>query len=211
MVLVIPGFLCSALSGQAFKGHKVGETAQHFFSVATVAEHNTLTTKYCRDYLANPKVLKAYDRAKAHPDDIRALMLSIDVNGCRDVLSALDGKDIRIDARYANELGKGWAEFHNSRLVVLNFFLKAGAAFEDAVTDIGTELGGAEPTISLVTKQSTVGGLLHERKAVWNVNSLRVQADEVKDYDSGNTEIEVTVSDSEYLKEKEATRPSTIR
>jgi hypothetical protein len=204
------GLLCSAASGQMFKGHKVGESAKQFFSLATMAEHNTLTTQYCKDYLANSKVLKAYDRAKAHPDDDRALLQSRDVDGCRDVQSALDGKDVRVDARYAKELGGGWADFHNSRLVTLRFSVKAGSRFEDVVTDIGKELGGAQPMQSMVTRQSHVGNLLQERSANWNVNNLLVQAEEMKDSEDGDVVV-VTAADSEYFKEKEVTRPSTIR
>jgi hypothetical protein len=204
-------FLCSAASGQVFKGHKIGETAQQFFSIATMAEHNTLTRQYCKDYLANPKVLKAYDRAKTHPGEARALSQSKDVNGCRDVQSALDGKDVRVAARYASELGSGWADFHNSRLIILRLTLKAGTSFEDVVTDVSKELGGAEPRKTLVTRQVAVGGILQERRADWNANDLQVEADEMKDFEYGDMGIAVVVANSEYLKEKEATRPSTIR
>jgi len=211
LIALLLGFLCCVVSSQVFKGHKIGETAEQFFSIARMAEHNTPTTQYCKDYLANPKVLRAYDRAKTHPGDTRALALSIDVDGCRDVQSALGGKGIKVDARYAAELGGGWAEFNNARLVRFKFSLKAGIPFEDVVTDIGKELGGAEPTTSLITRQVVGGGILQERRAVWNVDHLHVQADEVKDYEFGGMEVAVTVAESEYLKEKEATRPSTIR
>jgi len=211
LIAVLLGLHCCAASGQVFKGHKIGETAQQFFSIATMAEHNTPTAQYCKDYLANPKVLKAYDRAKAHPGDARALLQAIDVDGCRDVQAALDGKDVKVDARYANELGSGWANFHNSRLEILSFSVKAGNRFEDVVTDISRELGGAEPSKSMVTRQSNIGGLLQERRANWNVNNLQVQADEVKDFEYGDMGVSVMVTDSEYLKEKEATRPNTIR
>jgi hypothetical protein len=210
ILIALLGFLCCAASGQVFKGHKVGETAQQFFSIATITGRNTLTTQYCKDYLANRKVLKAYDRAKAHPDDARAVLLSADVDGCRDVQSALDGKDVRVGGRYANELGSGWADFHKSRLVILNFSLKAGTPFEDVVTDIGKELGGAEPAKSMVTRQSHVASILQERRATWNASNLHVQADEMKD-ENGDMGIAVTVANSEYLKEKETNRPSTIR
>jgi len=210
LMALLLGFLCSPASGQVFKGHKIGETTQQFFSIAKMTEPNMLTAKYCKEYLANPKVLKAYDRAKTHPDDARALLQLKDVNGCRNVQSALDGKDVRLDAQYATELGSGWADFHNSRLVILSFSVKAGTPFEDVVTDITKELGGAEPTKSMVTRQVVVGGILQERRANWNENNLRVEAAEMKDFEYGETTVAVTVADSEYLKEKEATRPSTI-
>jgi len=211
LVALLLGILCSPASGQTFKGHKIGETAEQFFSIAQMAEHNVLAKQYCKECLANPKVMKAYGRTKSHPDDLHALLLSVDVDGCRGLQSVFDGKDVRVEARYAAELGSGWAEFHNARLVVLNFSVKAGALFDDVVADTVIELGGAEPVKSLVTRQITVGAIVQERKAVWNVSNLRVEADEVKDYEFGNTTVAVTVSDGEYLKQKEANRPSTIR
>ena len=211
LVALLLGVLCCPASSQTFKGHKIGETAEQFFSIARMAEHNVLSKQYCKDYLANPKALKAYDRAKTHPSDVHALVLSIDVDGCRGIQSALDGQDLRVDARYAAELGKGWAEFHSARLVTLNFSVKAGVLFDDVVSDVSKELGGAAPATSLVTRQIAAGAIVQEHRAVWNVNSLRVQADEVKDYEFDETAVAVTVSDREYLKQKQANRPSTIR
>jgi hypothetical protein len=202
--------VCCAASGQTFRGHKIGETAQQFFSVATMTEKNKLTTQYCKEYLANAKVLKAYDRAKARPAAVRAGLLAVDVDGCRDVQAALDGKDVRVGARYANELGSGWAEFHKSQLLILNFTLKPSTPFEDVETDIDQELGGAEPSKSVITRQSSVASILQERRANWNANNLHVEANEMKD-EEGDVGIAVTVADSEYLKQKQANRPSTIR
>jgi len=214
LAALLLGVLCCPAPGQTFKGHKIGETAEQFFSIARMAEHNTLTKQYCKECLANPKVLKAYDRAKSHPSDLRAVLLSVDVDGCRSIQSALDGKDIRVDARYAAELGSGWADFHNARLVRLRLTLKAGTPIEDVVTDVSKELGGAEAVMSLVTRQAAVGGILQERRATWNVNNLQVEADEMRDFEYGDMGVAVVVADSAYLKEKEATReatrPSTI-
>ena len=211
LITVFLSFLCCRASSQAFKGHRIGETAEQFFSIARMAEHNTPARQYCQDYLANPKVLRAYGRVKTHPDDTRAVALAIDVDGCRDVQSALGGQSVKVDARYAAELGGGWAEFNNARLLRFKFSLKKEIPFEDVVTDIGKELGGAESTTSLITRQVEGGAIVQERRAVWSVEHLHVQADEVKDYEFGGTEVAVTVAGSEYLKEKEATRPSTIR
>jgi hypothetical protein len=211
LVALLLAVLCCPARGQTFKGHTIGESAEQFFSIARMSEKSALAKQYCKDYLANPKVLKAYDRAKAHPSDVRALVLAIDVDGCRSIQLALDGKDVRVAARYAAELGAGWAEFHGGRLVALNFSAKAGSAFDDVVADLGKEFGGADPVKSVASRQIAEGALVKERKAVWNVNNLRVAADEVKDYEFGETAVAVTVSDSEYLKQKEANRPSTIR
>ncbi len=210
LTVLFLNFLCCAASGQVFKGHRIGETTQQFFSIATMTERNLHPPQYCKDYLANPKVLKAYNRAKTHPADARAVLVSADVDGCRDVQAAMDGKDVRVGARYANELGNGWADFHASRLLILSFTLKAGIPFEDVVTDISKDLEGAEPAKTMVTRQSSVGSLLQERRANWNANNLRVEADEMKN-EEGDVGITVTVADNEYLKEKEANRPSTVR
>ncbi len=209
LLVLFQCFLSGAALGQVFKGHRLGETAQQFFSIAK-SEHNMLTTIYCKGYLANPKVLKAYERAKAHPDDAHAVLVSADVNGCRDVQAALDGKDVRVGARFATELNNGWAEFYKSRLVILTFTLNAGISFEDVVSDIDKELGGVEPARTTVTRQSRIGSILQERRANWIANNLEIQAEEMKDVDD-DLGISVTVVDSEYLKEKEANRPSTIR
>jgi len=40
----------------------------------------------------------------------------------------------------------------------------------------------------------------------WNANNLQVEADEMKDFEYGDMGVAVVVADSEYLKEKEATR-----
>lgn len=196
------GFLCSTASGQVFKGHKIGETAEQFFSIARMAEHSMLTTQYCKD-LTDPKASKSHRRP------------ALDVNECMKVRSALEGNDVEIGARYAIELGPGGsATFDKSRLVVLIVRLEH-VSWEDVVTDVGRELGGAEPARSVATEQNAFGGTLQERRANWNVNNLAVQADEVRDFRYGNLGVLVTVADSESLKEREATRqatrPSTIQ
>jgi hypothetical protein len=44
-------------SQPTFKEHRIGESAQEFFSIARVAEKNgMLSTDYCRSYLNDPKV-----------------------------------------------------------------------------------------------------------------------------------------------------------
>jgi hypothetical protein len=48
-----------------FKEHRIGETAQQFFSIARVAEKNAmLSTDYCRSYLNDPKVKKTIEKAR---------------------------------------------------------------------------------------------------------------------------------------------------
>jgi hypothetical protein len=210
---------CTAASSQTFKRHKIGETAQDFFSIATMAQNGVLTTQYCKDYLSDPKALKAYDKAQHNIGDIKAITQSADVEGCRKVEQALDGKEVEVGARYASEIGYkeiGVAQvtFRDSKLVSLVFDLKQGTRLEDVVSDINKELGGVEPTMSTVTKQNGFGATLHERKGTWNANNLNVEASEMRDFRYGDMGVLVIVTDSAYFKTKEAerqaNRPSTI-
>jgi hypothetical protein len=82
------------------------------------------------------------------------------------------------------------------------------------VTDINKELGGVEPTMSIDTKQNGFGATLHQRKATWNANNVKVEASEIRDFRYGDMGVLVIVTDSAYFKTKEAehqaNRPSTI-
>jgi hypothetical protein len=206
--------ISSVASSQTFKQHKIGETAQQFFSTATMSEKGILTTTYCKDYLSDPKVLKAYEKAQRDTFDTRSLIQSSDVKGCREVQEALDGKNVEVGARYAAEVGKGSVTFRASKLVVMAFDLEKGTPLEDVITDISKELGGAQVTMSVDTLQNGFGATLQRRKAMWNANNLSVSAREVKDFQFGDLGIFVVVADAEYFKQKEAerqaTRPNTI-
>jgi hypothetical protein len=205
---------CSAASGQTFKRHKLGETAQEFFSIATMAESGGRSARYCKDYLSNPKVLSAYEKAQRNIFDTNAIIRSADVKGCKAVFEALDGKETEVGARYAAEIGKGGVTFRDSKLVSIVFNLSEGTVLEDVVTDISAELGGARPTMSLDTKQNGFGATLQERKATWDVNKMMAVASEMRDFQYGDMGIVVIVADSEYFKKKEAerqaNRPNTI-
>jgi len=197
---------CSAASSQTFKRHKIGETSQEFFSIATMAEKGVLTTQYCKDYLSDAKVLKAYDKAQRSIGDVKAIIQSVDVKGCRDVEEALNGREVEVGARYANEIGQGQVTFRDSKLALMTFSLKAGTLLEDVVTDINKEIVGVEPTMSVDTKQNGFGATLQQRKATWNANNLIVEAGEMKDFRYGSMGVLVVVADSGFFKAKEAER-----
>lgn len=198
---------CSTVSSQTFKRHKIGETVQEFFSIATVAEKGVPTTQYCKDYLSDPNVLKAYDKAQRNIGDYKVIIQSVDVEGCRKVEKALDGQEVEVGARYASEIGKGGeVTFRDSKLALMTFEVKAGTPLEDVVTDINKELAGVEPTMSVDTKQNGFGASLQQRKAAWSTNSLIVDANEMRDFRYGDLGILVIVADSAFFKAKEAER-----
>jgi hypothetical protein len=201
-----------AASSQTFKHHKIGETAEQFFSVATMGESNESTTTFCTRYLSDPKVLKAFEKAQRNTLDLRANNESGYVTGCRDVQDALRGKHVEVGGRYALELGRGTVTFHNSKLVIMAFHVNG--TLEDVITDVTKELGGISPTLSVETLQNGFGATLQQRKALWASNDLTVLASEVRDFQYGDQGITVVVADREYYRQKEAerqaSRPSTI-
>ena len=200
-------------SGQTFKQHKIGETAEQFFSIATMSGKGT-TAQYCKDYLSDPKVSKAYAKSQRNMFDTNAKMQSIDVEGCWKVQQAFEGKEVEIGARYASEVGKGTVTFRSSRLVLMAFDVPQ-APLDDVVTDISKELGDVQPTMSVDTKQNAFGASVQERKATWHANNLTVVANEVRDFRFGNMGVLVLVRDSEYFKQKDterqANRVNTIK
>lgn len=143
-----------------------------------------------------------------------AIIGSRDVTSCREVFEALDGKEVEVGARYATEIGKGSVTFRDSKLVSIVFNLNQGTVLEDVVTDISTEVGGVQPTMSVDTKQNGFGATLQERKATWGVSKVIAVAREMRDFQYGDMGILVIVADSEYFKKKEAerqaNRPNTI-
>ncbi|MGB8783545.1 MAG: hypothetical protein WCD02_10540 [Terriglobales bacterium] len=211
--LVCIVLVCSA-SSQTFKRHKIGESAQEFFSIATMAEKGLPTTQYCKDYLGDPKVLKAYDIAEHSIGDVKAIIQSSDVKGCKAVEEALDGREVEVGARYASEIGQGNVTFRGSQLVMIVFNLEKGTPLDDVVADINKELGGVEPMMNVDTKQNGYGATLSQRKATWNTTNVTVEASEMRSFQYGNMGVLVIVTDSAYLKTKEAerqaSRPSTI-
>jgi hypothetical protein len=192
VALAVCCVFCMPATAQTFKQHKIGETAQEFFSIATFSGSDTRarTTEYCAGKVN-----------------------ALDVQGCTEVQDALHGKDTKVGARYAAEIGKGSATFHGSKLVMM-LFLVEHARFDDVITDITNEIGGTQPVLTADTMQNAFGAKLQARQAVWNSETLRIEAKEAKTFDR-DLGIAVMVADSDYLKHKEAerqdSRPNTIR
>jgi hypothetical protein len=216
VLLLFFGALSEVATSQSFKKHRIGESAQEFFSVATMAENKGKTEEYCRGYLSDPNVMKAYDKWIRGKTDIKALRQSLDVTGCWDVRDAIEGKDIKVGARFASEIGQGDATFHASKLALLNFVVPVGTPMEDVVTDVSEELGHVQPNMSVDTMQNSFGATLQRRRAVWQTDNLIVSVMEMKSFASpGGLGIDVAVADPHFLNKKEenrqASRSNTIR
>lgn len=203
-----------AAMGQTFKKHRIGESAQEFSTVATLRASEGNTSEYCRRYLNDPNVMRAYQKIVKNSTDLRALKQSQYVTGCWDVKDALEGKDVSVGALYATEIGQGNATFHAFKLVVMSFTVPR-TSIEDVVTDITAELGHVEPVMSVQTLENGFGATLQERRAVWQTDTLFVSAAEMKSFEYGSLGIAVEVADKQYLNKKEqerqTNRPNTIR
>jgi hypothetical protein len=189
--------LSITVSSQVFKGHKIGETADDFFSIATVM--GMPTSLYCKQLLSDPKSVAAYDQEKAQADDRafsrKTSYLAADMEGCRQVQAALEGKDVSVHNTRTNGFDAGATSvFRGSRLVTLAFGLKPGTRFEDVVTDISKELGDAAPMRSVVMRQN---GTFQERRANWDVNNLHAEAGEMRDSQHDDLGIAVAITDSQ--------------
>src|SRR5579864_8781651 len=165
-LILLCAFLCGPSWAQVFKGHKVGETAEQFFSTTT-SSLVTVTPSYCKNYLNDPRVMKAYNKLQAMTirDDINALQQSADVDACRAVQDALAGKDSKVPVRSCARSAThpactGDAYFSGSRLVILTFALEPGISFEDVLNDVTNEFRGSKPAMSLVTDQNGFGATL---------------------------------------------------
>jgi hypothetical protein len=210
--LILGAFAC-AQTQPTFKGHQIGETAQQFFTIAQMAEHNgQLTTDYCKWYLSDPKTLQAYEMAQKNNRDLKSMNASSDVKGCRQVQVALDGRDAEVGNRYAHELGSGAVTFHGGKLVALNFS-PANARYDDVVADMTRKLA-AEPKNGQDTYQNAFGGTLVMRNAIWITDRLITRVSEQKSFRYGDLGASVIVGDRAYLDstatQKQASRPNTL-
>jgi hypothetical protein len=103
-----------------FDGHTLGETAETFFSTATMTDVKTATREYCKTLLNDPEALPRYEETKTATD--KKDFLFSDVPGCRAVMAALQGERTQVGARFASELSKGRAQFDAGKLVSLTLF-----------------------------------------------------------------------------------------
>ena len=184
-----------------FKEHRVGESAQEFFSIAKMAEKGgMLSTDYCRSYLEDPKVMKAIEKTKRKGwADQSLLIATMDVEGCNKIRAALAGKDTEIDLRFASEFGTGVAQFVTGHLGSVNFVVKV--PFNDVVEDMTSKMKSA-PQLSVETLQNEVGAIVKQRRAAWKLPNTVVKVIELHSLDGSSIETGVSVSDLELMKRR---------
>lgn len=197
-----------------FKGHRIGETAQQFYSIAKVAEGNQpLALDYCRAFLSNATVIQAEEKAKKDAAFAEKLDSTTDDGACHRVLAALDGKDVRIGNRFAYEFGEegGFVVFHSGRLVVVEFGSKS--SYDDVVADMTKKLGpvGAQ---SQDVYENAFGAKLKGRNVGWSVAGLNAAVIEQRSFQGGDGNVNILVQDSAFAaqttKQREATRPNSL-
>ncbi|MGA2203161.1 MAG: hypothetical protein ABSG40_14465 [Terriglobales bacterium] len=137
----IPLFWASLMFAQSgsdlrFSGHTLGETAETFFSTATMMESREATKDYCKKLLNDPEAMRRYEAARTGINK-KDFLLS-DVGGCKDVMAALRGGRAHVGARFASELGKGSVLFVDGKLA--SFTLLSESSYADAVADMKKRL-----------------------------------------------------------------------
>jgi hypothetical protein len=184
-----------------FKGHRIGESAQEFFSIAKVAEKNgMLSTDYCRSYLNDPKVKKTIDKAKRKSgDDPSSLVATVIAEGCNNVQAALAGQDVEVDARFAVEFDSGQVQFVAGHLASVRFVVKA--SFHDVVEDMTAKLN-VNPQLDVETLQNGVGAIVKPHRAIWTLPNFLVKVFELQSLEGDNTGTEVSVSDPTMIKHR---------
>jgi hypothetical protein len=182
-------------SQPTFKGHRVGEPAQEFFSIAKMADKNgMLSTDYCRSFLDQPKVKKAIEKAqkKGWDDNPSSLAVRIDVEGCNNVRAALAGKDVELDSRFASEFGDdGSMRFIAGHLALMRFVVET--AFNNVVEDMTAKLN-AKPQLDVATVQNRVAGIQKQHRAVWTLPNILAKIAELQSLEGTDIGTEVSVS-----------------
>lgn len=190
-----------------FKEHRIGESAQEFFSIAKMAEKNgMLSTDYCSSYLNDPKVKKAIEKAKKKNaagssfwGGSSVSAATMDVEGCNSIQAALAGQDVEVEARYATEFGSGITRFVAGHLASVIFVAKA--PFNDVVEDMIAKLN-VKPQRDVHTYQNSVGAIVDQRRAMWTLPSTRVKVSELQSVDGESIGTEVSVSDPVMMKHR---------
>jgi hypothetical protein len=184
-----------------FKEHRIGESAQEFFSIARVAEKNgMLSTDYCRSYLNDPKVKKAIEKAKKKGGDATtSLVAKMIVEGCSNIQAALAGQDVEVDVRFAAEFGGGQVRFVAGHLAAARFVVKA--PFSNVVEDMTAKLN-ADPHQDTETLQNSVGAIVKQRRATWALPNLFVKISELQSLEGDDMGTEVSVSDPAMTKHR---------
>jgi hypothetical protein len=184
-----------------FKEHRIGESAQEFFSIAKMAEKNgMLSTDYCRSYLNDPKVKKAIEKAKKKGgDDPSSLVATLDVAGCNNIQAALAGQNVEVEVRFAAEFGSGRAQFVTGHLASVRFVVKA--SFNDVVEDVTAKLN-ANPQLSVDNVQNAVGAILQPHRATWTLPNTLVNVSELHSLEGDIIGTEVSVYDPAMMKHR---------
>jgi hypothetical protein len=184
-----------------FKEHRIGETAQQFFSIARVAEKNgMLSNDYCRSYLNDPKVKKAIEKArKKSADDPSSSVATMIVEGCNNIRSALAGQDVEVDVKFAAEFGSGSVRFVAGRLASVTFVVKA--PFNEVVEDMTAKLN-AKPELDVHTFQNSVAAIVKQHRAMWTLPNTLVKASELQSLEGNSIGTEVSVSDPAMIKHR---------
>jgi hypothetical protein len=184
-----------------FKEHRIGESAQQFFSIARVAEKDgALSTDYCRSYLNDPKAKKAIEKAgKKGAGDPSSLVAAMVVDGCSNIEAALAGKDVEVDVLFAAEFGSGQVRFVAGRLASVKFVVKA--PFNDVVEDMTAKLND-NPQREAETLQNSVGAMIKEHRAIWTLPSFLVKVSELHSLEGEDIGAEVSVSDPAMTKRR---------
>lgn len=185
-----------------FKEHRIGESAQQFFSIAKMTEKNgTLSTDYCRSYLNDPKVKKAIEKTKKKGSDSPSLLAAtLDVEGCNSIRAALAGQDAEVGVRFAAEFGSsGNAHFVAGYLASLSFVVNA--PFHDVVEDMTGELN-AKPQLDVVQVQNAVAGVFDQHRAAWTLPNYLVKLSELQSLEGDSIGTDVSVSDPAMMKHR---------
>jgi hypothetical protein len=183
-----------------FKEHRIGESAQQFFSIARVPEKNgtgMLSTEYCHLYLNDPKAKKAIEKAGKKGADYPSLVAAMIAEGCNNIQAALAGQDTEVDTRLAAEFGNGTVRFVSGHLASMKFTVKA--PFHDVVEDMTAKLN-AKPLQDSETLQNSVGAIVNQRRAMWTLPSLLVKLSELHSLEGDNIGTEVSVSNPAITK-----------
>jgi len=210
-----------------FKGYWIGETAQELFGLARIkplawgTRTDTMTTSdFCHSYLSDSTVLKIWDKVQKKrlnpPPEPHEYLAAWDVDGCRNVISALGGKDVDVSARFAallmgTEKYSANLTFHAGTLVVVSLGLDA--PYDDVLADMTKKLGAVTEQGEDVL-QNAFGAKLTKRKATWRLEGLVARISELRSFREGNLGTSVFVADPAYVmetaKQHEASRPSTL-
>jgi hypothetical protein len=129
-----------------FGGHKLGERANVFFKIAKTSESQQLSRDYCKTLLEDDKTREKVQQAETSAQNGGVFVLTqgdfsalLDVDNCRQVMAALDGKQANVGARLASELGKGSALFASGRVRAFNLILDT--SYTETVSDMARRFG----------------------------------------------------------------------